>query len=275
MKRILALFSLLFIPTITFAQSVPTFCNAGLIPDGYVDFSAMPTAPNFPGGNGTSAPITVTLPVAGVAGLTVQVTIPALQNDGGGGAVYTVNNGTLTLGGSPLSNGLILALQFSSPVIGVGLVAQSESRGTNFSLQTDVPNAVPSTFQNAIVTFSLGPNFYALPLQQVSSGGFSTAFVTGELASFSHNAISNLRVQSASAYASALKSVPTQGLQQWLRSDSARSQFVGGVSIWPDQSGNGHDATQTVPANQPFGAQADGSACKSTFRVPRQPVLQL
>ena len=50
MKRILALIPLIFISTITFAE--PTFCNAGLVPDGYVDFSAMPTAPNFPGGGG-------------------------------------------------------------------------------------------------------------------------------------------------------------------------------------------------------------------------------
>ncbi len=62
-----------------------------------------------------------------------------------------------------------------------------------------------------------------------------------------------------------MKSVPTQGLQQWLRSESAQSQFLGGVSIWPDESGSGHDATQTVQANQPFGVQADGNACKSAF----------
>ena len=93
MKRILALIPLIFVSTITFAQ-VPAFCNAGLVPDGYIDLSAMPTAPNYFPGGGTSAPITVTLPVKGVAGLTVQLTIPALQNVFG--PVYTVNNGTLT-----------------------------------------------------------------------------------------------------------------------------------------------------------------------------------
>jgi hypothetical protein len=54
-------------------------------------------------------------------------------------------------------------------------------------------------------------------------------------------------------------------LQQWLRSESAPSQFAGSVSVWPDESGNGHDATQTVQANQPSGVQEDGNACKSAF----------
>jgi hypothetical protein len=262
-KRILALIPLIFVSTITFAQ-VPAFCNAGLVPDGYIDLSAMPTAPNFPGG-GTSAPITVTLPVTGVAGLTVQLTIAALQDVFG--PVYTVNNGTLTFQGIPASNGVLLSLQFSSPVTGVGLVAQSAGRGTNFSLQTDVSTDMPHEFQNTVGNDTQPPYHFGLPLQQVSlSAGFSTAYVTTTNGfEFGGSSISNVRVQSASAYASALKSVPTQGLQQWLRSESAPSQFVGGVSIWPDQSGSGHDATQTVPGNQPNGVQADGSACKSAF----------
>jgi Concanavalin A-like lectin/glucanases superfamily len=263
-KRILALIPLIFISTITFAQ-VPTFCNAGLVPDGYVDFSAMPSAPNFPNGGGTSAPITVTLPVTGVAGLNVQVTIPALQSQFGG-PIYSVNEGNLAFGGTPASNGVLLSLQFSSPVTGVGLVTQSPNRETNFSLQTD--DSPGTGFQNTVINSTIGYNFFGLPLQQVSlEGGFSTAVViTSNAIGFGgYNTISNLRVQSASAYVSALKSVPTQGLQQWLRSESAPSQYAGGVSIWPDESGNGHDATQTVPANQPFGVQADGNACKSAF----------
>jgi hypothetical protein len=264
-KRILALIPLLFVPTITFAQ-FQTFCNNGLVPDGYVDFSAMPAAPNFPSGGGPSAPITVTLPVTGVAGLSVQLTIPALQGEGGG-QVYTVNRGTLTLGGGATSNGLLLSLQFSSPVTGVGLIAQSVGRSTNYTLTTDANTETPPNFQNTVGNFTDVPNIYALPLQQVSLGaGFSTAYVTGSNGNASGaNVISNLRVQSASAYASSLKSVPTQGLQQWLRSESAPLPFAGGASIWPDESGNGHDATQTVQANKPFGIQADGNACQKGF----------
>jgi len=266
-KRILVLFPLIFVSTITFGQA-PTFCNAGVLPDGYVNFSAMPAAPNFPAGQGggTSAPITVTLPVTGVAGLTVQLTIPALQ--GSGGPVYTVNGGNLTFGGNPSSNGLLLTLQFSSPVTGVGLVAQSPGRSTSYTLQTDPPGtSYPPVFQNTVSNFTLAPNFFALPLEQVSlRAGFSTAYVIAANENdFGEDSISNLRVQSANAYASSLESVPTQGLQQWLRSESAPSQFAGSVSTWPDESGNGHDATQTVTANQPNGIQEDGNACKSAF----------
>lgn len=264
MKRILALIPLILMPTITFAQDNSTFCNAGLVPDGYVDFSALPTAPNFPNGGGTSAPITVTLPVKGVAGLTVQVIIPALQS-GTGGPIYTVSEGNLSFGGVSANNEALIGLQFSSPVTGVGLVALAVARGATFSLQTDDSSGTPHVFQNAVSNFTLGPNFFGIPLQQVSlNGGFTAAYVIGANGPGA-SSISNVRVQSASAYASALKSVPTQGLQQWLRSESAQSQFVGGVSIWPDESGSGHDATQTVPANQPFGVQADGNACKTAF----------
>jgi hypothetical protein len=201
-----------------------------------------------------------------VAGLTVQVTIPALQEEGG--PVYIVNGGTLSFGGNPSSNGVLLTLQFSSPVTGVGLIAQSPGRSTNYTLQTGAPSSsVPTVFQNTVGNFTLAPNFFALPLQQVSLGaGFTTAYVIAANENdFGDDSISNLRVQSASAYASSLKSVPTQGLQQWLRSESAPSQFAGGASIWPDESGSGHDATQTVQANQPFGVQEDGNACKSAF----------
>ncbi len=167
MKRILALFPLIFISTITFAQQFTTFCNAGLVPDGYVDFSAMPTAPNFPNGGGTSAPITVTLPVTGVAGLTVQVIIPALQS-ATGGPIYTVSEGNLSIGGVSANNDAIFGLQFSSPVTGVGLVALALARGATFSLQTDDSSGTPHVFQNAVSNFTLGPNFFGLPLQQVS-----------------------------------------------------------------------------------------------------------
>ena len=162
MKRVLALIPLIFIPTITFAQvPIPTFCNAGLVPDGYVDFSAMPTAPNFPGPDVPSAPITATLPVTGVAGLTVQVTIPALLSQGGG-PVYTANGGTLSLGGgAATSNGELLGLQFSSNVTGVGLVAQSVGRSTNYTLTTDADTETPPSFQNTVGNFTNVPNFYA------------------------------------------------------------------------------------------------------------------
>jgi hypothetical protein len=76
---------------------------------------------------------------------------------------------------------------------------------------------------------------------------------------------SNLRIQSLTAAGSGANLFPKDGLQQWLRSESAGTQSLGGASIWPDATINHYDATQTVPANQPGQIQADGNACKSAF----------
>src|SRR5665213_636622 len=63
------------------AAANPTnFCPAGIQPDGYVDWSAMPTPPTINFGS-PSAPVTATLPVLGVPGLTVKVQIPSLTRN--------------------------------------------------------------------------------------------------------------------------------------------------------------------------------------------------
>jgi hypothetical protein len=63
MARRSAFLMLLFalVPAAAVSQSIPSpFCNAGLYPDGYVDFSKLPQPPTT--GGGSSAPYTVTLP---------------------------------------------------------------------------------------------------------------------------------------------------------------------------------------------------------------------
>src|ERR1700735_2995497 len=84
------------------------YCSAGLHPDGYIDFSGLPPAPN-------SAAVTATLPVQGVPGLTVTVTIPALSGmQTGTTPAYSVNGGTLQLNGLPKSStGTVLILSFN------------------------------------------------------------------------------------------------------------------------------------------------------------------
>lgn len=270
MTRYFALFLLTFVSAMAFAQqsTMDLFCNAGLRPDGYIDFSALPPAPTFPGAGVYSAPITVTLPVNGVPALNVQVTIPSLQGSGQG-PVYSVINGTLVLDGFPPSDGStgneIILLQFSNPVAGVGLVADSVGRSSTYTLETDAPSSIPVNFQNTADTFTLAPKFFSMPLQEVDlEAGFRTASVSFEGdSSFGFPSLANLRVQSAAASYTSM--VPTEGLQQWLRSESAGSPFAGTASSWPDQSGNGHDATQTVETNQPGQVQGDGNACRPAF----------
>jgi hypothetical protein len=262
--------SLVFVSTMASAQTNGSpFCNAGLRPNGYIDFAGLPTAPNFSSsgeGPAPSAAFTATLPVTGVAGLTVQVTIPSLQSQEAG-PIYSFANGTLTLNGLPATSGELLVLQFSSPVTGLGLVADSVGRGSDFTLQTDAPGQVPPSFQNTADNFSIVPYFYSIPLQQVNllnpQGGFTTAYVLFAGGDFGLPSISNPRVQSAAA--SFTNMVPKEGLQQWLTSESVQSPFTGNATSWPDQSGNGHDTTQTIPANQPGQVQGDGNACQPAF----------
>ncbi len=265
LKGYLALLCLALVSTMAFAQvpSTDLFCNAGLRPDGYIDLDQLPAAPNFPQ-SGASAPFIVTLPVQGVAGLTVQVTIPSLQGQGSG-PVYSVANGALVLNGPPVANSEVLMLQFSNSIAGIGLVVNSIGRGANFTLQTDAPSAAPANFQNTANNFTEAVNFFEMPLQAVDlKVGFKAAYVLITQGTFGRSSLSNLRVQS-STVAADTSMVSKDGLQLWLRSESAPSPFAGTVASWPDQSGNGNDATQTVEANQPSGVQGDGNACQPAF----------
>jgi hypothetical protein len=261
LNRYLALFLLAFASTLAFAQS--PFCNAGFRPDGFIDLAGLPPSPTFPS-SGTSAPITATLPVTGVAGLTVQVTIPAFQGNPGN-PVYGVSGGEISFSDvdTPI-NPTLISFQFNNAIAGFGLVASAGgSRGDTFSLYAGA--AVPYEFQNTADNETISPQFLSIPLVQVDlQNGFTIASVSGGGGEGSTN-LANFRVQSSGAAASDLKLVPTNGLQQWLQSE-AGSPYAGNASSWPDSSGNGHDATQTVALNQPGRVQSDGSACQGAFQ---------
>jgi hypothetical protein len=270
LKRIFptAVALLVLLATPAFAQiDIDVDCNAGLRPDGFVDFSALPTAPNFPAGSSQSAPFTTTLPVTGVPGLTVQLTIPAL-NGSGGGPIYSVTGSTLALLGQPATAGGVLSLQFSTQVAGVGLIGQSSGREESYTLQIGPlsTDSAPPNFQNNATNFTEALQIFSTPLQAVDlANGFTTASLLFAPSTYGAPAISNLRVQSMAVASSPL--VPTQGLQQWLRSESVTSPFAGTATVWPDQSGNGHDATAPTTPGQsgPFQVQEDGNTCKGAF----------
>ena len=119
------------------------YCSAGLHPDGYIDFSAMPTAPKTAPGQ-PSPQVTATLPVHGVPGLAVTVTVPPLEpNTDSSGPVYSVNGGTLQLNAtlSQDPSGSILILNFNQPVTGVGLNTQTTGRfAYTYTLQVGIPD---------------------------------------------------------------------------------------------------------------------------------------
>ena len=243
---------LLFTPGTVFGQiadNAGLYCTTGLIPDGYIDFSGMPAAPILASGV-TSVPVTATLPVHGVPGLTVSVTIPALNTVGGSGPgpvpLYTVNGGTLQLNGVPAENAstpTILVLNFSQSINGVGLDMETIGRFTyNYTLQVGTtPSVGPVTFATTANGNTL--EFQQPQEQSLQIVGLNTAFPTAAVLFsgvefFNGITLSNIRVRSASA-PDPSKAVPTNGLQQWLRADTANT--LGGT--WKDQSGNGHDAT--------------------------------
>ena len=257
----LALLSLTFIPNAVFGQTEGTFCTAGIHPNGYIDFSLLPPAPAAVPGQ-TSGPFTYMIPVTGISGLTVQVTIPAGPT---GEQAYGVFGGTLALA-TPNS---VVGFVFNKPVYGVSAIGQASGRQAGFSIASSPPsttNTVPVAFENSVGTFNLSVEFYGQPLQEVNlrsqSGGFTTTYISAGATDYGLPSINNVRVQSGPAVSTSL--VPKNGLQQWLSSDTIVGPLTQ-ATLWPDSSGNGHDATQNVISNVPAEIAGDGNYCKPAY----------
>ncbi|HEY4048019.1 MAG TPA: hypothetical protein VGM27_14250, partial [Acidobacteriaceae bacterium] len=219
----------LFTYSTAFGQVPPgLYCASGLHPDGYIDFSGLPPAPNITGFDGTSTPVTATLPVTGIPGLTVTITIPGLASLTSGPA-YSVNGGTLQLngfaGGGTFST--LLTLKFNQPIYGLGLdVGNPRGRfGYTYNLQVgtfDPSFNLPvfSTTASGYTLDEFSPRTASLQMVGLDTT-FQTASVQFQgdpLEQFMTTTLSNLRVQSTSPPDPA-SSVPTKGLQQWLRAD--------------------------------------------------------
>jgi hypothetical protein len=243
------------------------YCTAGLVPDGYIDFSALPPAPAFKPGV-PSAPVTATLPVAGTPGLTVTVTIPSITSNPGAptGPVYSVNGGSLFLNGLPYQGSstqapTVLTLTFSQAIAGISLNTLATGRFTyTYTLTSGVPNpAIPFvSFATTASGYTL--DLYAPQTQHLEMVGLQTTFTTATI-QFSGNeyyalGLSNLRARSASA-PDLSAGISKNGLQQWLRADTNTIQSTS----WKDQSGNGHDAT---PSDGPV-LVADGKHCQPAY----------
>jgi hypothetical protein len=254
------------------------YCNAGLHPDGYVDFSGLPPAPTGTSSRGVPSesvtpPVTATLPVKGVPGLTVTISIPALQVQPGVPA-YSVNGAQLQFNGLAEFSALpvtLLTLSFNQPVNGIGLnMGNSSGRfGYSYNLQVgDGSQAAPPPFSNAASGYTLDPvDPRSENLQLVGlTTTFSTAalqFVVDPGEGVGSPIVSNLRVQSSSAPDPAA-SIPKEGLQQWLRMENVASYYPSGYGTWQDQSGNGHDATAT-PGHEPT-LTSDGRSCLGAWQ---------
>ena len=251
------------IPALTFGQTTAPFCSAGIQANGYVDLGQLPAAPNFPAGGGTSAPVTVTLPVTSVPGLTVQVTIPAIQSTSAGPA-YAAGAGTLTLEGTSVP-GYVLMLQFSKPVAAVSEAGSASGRGASFSLSnapTSNPNS-PLGFDNSVSQYTLAPYFFSQTLQYVATDttqGFTTAYA---YSSGPFPSVANIRVQSVQT--ASRTAVPANGLQLWYKSDTIPNPMAYTNHVWPDSSGNSHDASYTGTGAGPSPNQMVGNNCQRSY----------
>ena len=255
----------LFASGTSFGQSFSSnglYCTAGLIPDGYIDFTQLPAAPTGAPGQPT-APVTATLPVQGVPGLTVTVTIPALTAQTAG-PIYTVSGGTLQLNALPAQGAseppTVLILEFNQSIYGVGLNTETSGRfDYSYTLQVGTPTPAPSPFSTTAAGYTL--DYESPQAQSLQMVGLQTPFQTASVqfsgAEFTRIALSNIRVRSASA-PDPSKAVPTKGLEQWLRADTG--SIVGGV--WKDQSGKGHDA---YPGTTAPAFTADGRNCQAAW----------
>ena len=257
-----AIVALAFTPAAVFGQAAGgLFCTAGIHPDAYVDFTQLPPPPAAVPGQ-VQGPLTYTLPVTGIAGLTVQVTIPAGPE---GQQAYGVGEGQLALPGTNAT----VQLVFNKPVFGVSAIGNSYGRQSAFSISPDPTTNpdLPPAFLNSIATLNLPLYFYSQPLQQVNVsptiGGFTNTYIFASAPGYGSVSMSNVRVQSTSTDNTSL--VPTNGLQQWLSSDMIVAPFEPGLGTWPDASGNHHDATQTNIANSPAPSQGDGNNCKPAY----------
>jgi hypothetical protein len=273
---ILVALSLVLIPACHGAAlaSDGLYCTAGLHPDGYIDFSGLPPAPNIEGSSSgkvtPSAAVTATLPVYGVPGLTVTVTIPALYNSvPGPQAAYSVDGGTLRLNGLPQSSAAsVLILAFNQPIAGVGLNTATNGRFEyTYTLQVGQPSGdSPAIFATTAAGYTLSliePQTQSLQMVALLPTRFGTASVLFAGDEYSTITLSDVRVQSSTAPDPA-NAVPTKGLEQWLRADQAQASLDGASNgTWQDQSGHGHDAT---PSAVPPFLTADGHNCQSAWQ---------
>jgi hypothetical protein len=254
------------------------YCNAGLHPDGYIDFSGLPPAPTGtmpppPFGGAVTSPVTATLPVIGVPGLTVTISIPALLVGRVGVPAYSVNGVWLQFNGlpNPVDGGsasTVLTLSFNEPIRGVGLNVGNPTGRFLYTYNLQVGDGItpPAPFSNTASGYTL---FIGTPrsenLQMVElDGTFQMAAVQFQgniFEGFGTPIFSNIRVQSFSAPDRA-NSIPKEGLQQWLRSDRGVT-YNPSVGTWKDQSGNGHDATPTPGHTPSF--TADGRTCQGAW----------
>ena len=236
------------------------FCTSGIQPDGFVDWTKLPTPP-------VSGPLTATLPVSGVPDLTATFQLPgASVNYGQGNGYYQVINSadlTLSLGSNP-------TITFSRPVRGITVTFRIGGRfGHSFQmLASSTAGVVMPAFVPAEVGSSgldspgLNESLATLQIRSGSADLVSVTFQTdADSGEYFFYDLRNLRIETGADPAVKL---PQQGLREWLRADTTNlvpyGPYGSPLVSWPDQSGHGSDAYPPNPTSAPY-SLSDGPNC--------------
>jgi Concanavalin A-like lectin/glucanases superfamily len=244
------------------AQQVPqevSFCPAGVHADGFINWSSLPKAPAVAFGGGQVGTVTKVIPVSGVPGLNATVTIQGVLSSPGVPLYQVLNPADLYLSVAP--NNTPVLITFSSPVKGFTASFRSYGRFSHgFQMMAnDVDgntiSADPPPAQVEANGFERGTDLLAtanLQIESVVANLTSASFDYGgdPVENFSFDLI-NLRVESGNQ-PDPVSKIPTNGLKAWFRGDKTGANSSPyftvpnpgyGVGSWPDQSGNGHNAT--------------------------------
>ncbi|MGA8594358.1 MAG: LamG-like jellyroll fold domain-containing protein [Bryobacteraceae bacterium] len=248
----------------SFAQNY--FCNAGVHPDAFIDWSKLPTSPPSP------QSFTATVPVTGAPGLSATIAFTNIST-GGPAPLYSLSGNTSLQVNAPDG---VVTITFSKPIQGIRLLANTFGRfGHNFDMQVINPAGaiLPAAFDTSSAGYD-GPGigqYTSTPLEIVeSSAEISSVKFTfqGDDDEYQFFGLDNVRIQLGSSDLSSL--VPHNGLLQWLRADEgvvqSEAEPFASVTSWTDQSGHGSSATQSNAAADPAWVPQDGPSCQPAIR---------
>jgi hypothetical protein len=241
------------------------FCNAGVHPTAFLDWSKMPAAPII---NSSDQTFTATIPVSGAPGLSATIQFSNLSSNFGSPLYSVIGNTNLQV----YAYDGVITITFNQPIQGVRLLANTFGRfGHTFKMEADDTNDILTEGGTGFDSASSGSDrpgtgqYTATPLQVVQDSPSITKVIftfqsnDGEYGYFG---LDNARIQLGSPDPSQL--VPTKGLMQWLRADKDAGDLnhLYPVTNWIDQSGHNASATQTVLANAPVLIPMDGPNCR-------------
>jgi hypothetical protein len=255
-------------------------CPNGLQPDGFIDWSGLPPAPILNGSTPTP-PVSATLPVTGVPGLSAMVTIPPLilppDSGANGMPAYVAMGDKLHLNGLGTNGNTFILIAFNKAIR--GLSAEANSTG-EFPFTAFVSGGGPISIGSVGGTMSFtftpswGDNFFPVggPVQfritEVPMSSISLNLTTPlGIHGYAAADWTNVRIESGSA-PDLSQGVPTDGLQLWLASDTVVNGKINNSLTWYDLSPVGQDASianAPFPQPAPFFGTYSAPTCRPVY----------